>query len=637
VDGAPEYLLRTFGPGGYLSRGDPAYEMRESQVRLAWHIHQGVIDRRHTLAEAPTGTGKSLAYLVPAAYLAAAEGVRVVVATSTLALQEQVFHKDLPRLAAALPAPLTFAMLKGRSNYLCQRDLGRRFEGPPRDAEGRRLLAWANATKTGDRAELVPALPHPAWRKVSTDHDGCDGKDCPRRSVCFYERAKAKAGEAQVLVVNHHLLLAHLAYGRQTLPEFDVAVVDEAHDFADTARGFFERTLSTDTAATVRAAARDCDPDVARAALAAIDNALLELGQRHADRAGAARGPRQVTVDAPPQDAEASIEAIRALSSELERRAGDDAKNAVGALGSAESILKELAEPTGRWVAWTERDPQRRLVAVRSKPVDVSDFLGRELFGRCRSVALVSATLSANGDFGLVRAETGAPESAAELVVESPIRMEEQALLYLPDGVPAPDFGDRRRYLDAAVREVRAIVEAARGRTLVLCNSFVDVDAVAEGLSGCGYAVLRQRGDGSGLPKSELVAAFKRDVSSVLVGTESFWTGVDVPGEALSALVVLTLPFEAPNPVSEALKARDPAGFFRTHLLPQAVVKFRQGVGRLIRTRSDVGVVAVIDPRCRPGAKSYAGAFLKALGGVPRTRSLADVRRHLARGGRSAA
>jgi ATP-dependent DNA helicase DinG len=635
VDGVPEYLLRTFGPGGYLSAGDRAYEMRESQVRLAAHIHQGVLERRHTLAEAPTGTGKSLAYLVPAAYLSAAEGVRVLVATSSLALQEQVVFKDLPRLAAALPSPLRYAMLKGRANYLCPRDLDKTFADPPREPERKRLLAWATATRSGDRAELTPAVGHALWRQVSTDHERCDGKDCTHREACFHERAKAEAARAQVLVVNHHLLLSHLAYGRQTLPDFDVCVIDEAHDFADTARDFFERALSPDQLAVVRGAARDCDPERAQRGLQALENALVEFGDRHAARA--ATGGRHVVLDAPPADVAGALEAIAALSAELTKRPDDSTRNAVGALGSAEAILKELAEPSGRWVAWTERDPQRRLVTVRSKPVDVSEFLARELFGRCRSVALVSATLAANGDFGLVRRETGAPDSALELAVPSPFRLGTQALAYLPRGVPAPDFGDRRRYLDAAVREVRAVVEAAAGRTLVLCNSFVDVDAVAEGLSGCGYTVLRQRADGSGLPKSELVKAFKQDVASVLVGTESFWTGVDVPGEALSALVIVTLPFEAPSPVSEALKARDPKAFFRTHALPRAVVKFRQGVGRLIRTRTDVGVVAVIDPRARPGAKSYARAFLAALDEMPRTDSLEDVRRHLARGGRSAA
>lgn len=635
-----DYLTRVFGDGGLLASRFPTYERREGQVALARTLDEAMRTGRHALGEGPCGTGKSLAYLVPATWHAHHEKKRIVIATANIALQEQLVRKDLPLLSEVLPWPFTFALLKGRNNYLCLErvaeseardagELGGLLDGgeqPQLDA----LRTWAQATTTGDASEL-PFVPVSAlWARFSVGSDDCKGDGCPHREDCFAERARAAAQEADIIVTNYHLLFAHLAVRRETgqdlvLPPFDALVLDEAHEAADIARDFFGFALGQHTFTRLASAAGDLGHRQLAGELRQEANRLFD------SLAAYAHSPQYAKrLKAPGFASDAGLQrALRSLVKLAAERAEDEgtdpkqralARNTARNAAVAGARLAEgLQQADAGKVYWLDVDAKGR-AKLRAKPIDVAGLLREELFGRCPSVSLVSATLTTSGTFDFVRRQMGVPDGALEVVAETPFDFESQALLVVPESLPDPrDAG----FVDAAVAVFRQVLDACDGRTLGLFTSYRNLNAVHERLAGGRYRILRQ-GD---LPRAELTRLFKEDVASVLLGTESFWTGIDVAGEALTGLVIDKLPFPSPeDPVIDAICEKD-ARAFDNHLVPRAIIALRQGVGRLIRSKTDVGVAIILDRRL--AEKGYGKKFLRSLPPMLSTRRLENIPRFL--------
>ncbi len=638
-----DYLLEAFGPGGLLAHKVPGYEMRPGQLALARLVELAMREGKHALAEGPCGTGKSLAYGIPAAYHAHHAKKRVVIATANIALQEQLVRKDLPLLRDVLPWPVTFALWKGRGNYLCvdrhteAHATGELFS-PPGEGDATQLSElrrWADTTTTGDISEL-PFVPAPqVWARFSVTADDCKGRGCKLREACFSERAYEAAAKAGILVTNYHVLFAHLALRRATsrdlvLPKFDLLVLDEAHEAADIARDFFGFSISE---LTVLRLASQAERFHQRKLAARLRE---EATRFFAAAATVARSPAySCRLRAPGfADAGALAGELDELSDACKRRHEDSTRSAderaiAGnvmhqAEHAAQRLRAAVAISDPNTVYWLELDA-RGHVRLRAQVVDVAPLLGAELFARTPTV-LTSATLTASGTFAFLRREVGVPAGALELVAPSPFDFRKQALLVTPGELPEPrtqGFGD------AVGATLARVVALCKGRTLGLFTSYRNLHAAFEHVAGCGYRVLRQ-GD---LPRSELTRLFREDVRSVLLGTDSFWTGVDVPGEALTAVVIDKLPFPNPtDPLVDAICARDPDAFNR-FLLPVAILKLRQGLGRLIRSRSDFGVIVLLDRRLHE--RRYGRDVLRSLPAMQTTRDLAAITPFLARHDRS--
>jgi ATP-dependent DNA helicase DinG len=629
------YLDEVFGPGGILANRFPDYEQREGQVALARMVDEAMRDGRHALGEAPCGTGKGFAYGVPAVWHAHHGRTRVVVATANIALQEQLVTKDLPLLAEVLPWPFRFALLKGRNNFLCldalreaqaRGELDRLWD-PEQARQTRAIVDWERHTDTGDVSELPFEPDKRLWSKVSVSAGECLGKDCIFQASCYSERARARAFAADIVVTNYHQLFAHLAVRRATgedlvLPPFGALVLDEAHEAAEVARDFFGFRLSEHTFNRLAGFAEALGNDGLAAALRDVAQDVFD------DVADFARSPAyHRRLRSPGFVLTSPLELAARKLAGLGESVGDDWTQAPNdrakgrtAARLATSAAEHLAEATRlsdpNKVYWIDFDARGR-ARIEAKPIDVSELLREQLFDVTPSVTLVSATLAAGGTFDFVRRELGVPDDALEQIADSPFDFASQALLVVPDdGLPDP----RDEAFPAAVaRFVGDVIDLCDGRTLGLFTSYRVLDHVYARVSQNGHRVLRQ----GEMPRTELARIFKDDVRSVLLGTSSFWTGIDVPGEALTGLVIDKLPFPHPDdPVVSAICERDPQAF-HNYLVPRAIITLRQGVGRLIRRQDDIGVVVLLDRRVAD--KAYGRRFLQSLPPMPSSRRLDSI------------
>lgn len=594
-----------FGPGGALAHALPDYEPRREQAALATAVEHALATGEHLVAEAGTGVGKSLAYLVPALE----SGRRVVVATATKALQEQLLGKDVPIAAAAIGRTVHVEVLKGRANYLCRRQL-QGFQ-PFLLADGRDARAWEamqdwlDATETGDRAELALEPTEAFWSELAVGPDRCSGRRCPFVSACFAEAARGRAASADLVIVNHALYFAHIASGGGVLPEHDAVIFDEAHRLEESAASWLGGRVSRSglrrLAADVERACREAQrPFPARQ----IDR-VERTGEKLLRAVAPASGRKRLR-EVPAEPALVLIDALGDLSNALQGQ-GEDldalARRALAAAGEVEQCL----EPGGvDRVVWAEPD------ALVWAPVDVSSELRERLWDDGPTAILVSATLTTGDDARFVRRRLGL-EHAREAVVGSPYDFPEQALLYLPRTMPDPRS---EGFTERAADEIVSLLALSEGRALVLTSSYRALEVYRERVRGrVPYEVLVQ----GEAPRERLLERFRDEVGSVLLATSTFWQGVDVPGESLSLLVIDKLPFSAPgDPLHEArCEAVERAGgdWFRDYALPTAMLQLRQGFGRLIRGHSDRGVVAILDPRLR--TRPYGRAFLAALPRCP--------------------
>lgn len=600
-------------------------EARTGQAAMAEAVARAIEESRHLIVEAGTGTGKSLAYLVPAVL----SGARVVVATATKGLQDQLAGKDLPFLADQLDTEVSFAVLKGRSNYLClqrvaelgaatdaeQLGLDGVAEGAPVE-EIEQLVAWADATSSGDRAELSFEPSTRAWSAVSVGPRECPGAaKCPKGEVCFTERARRAAAQADIVVVNTHLYGLDIATGGGVLPDHDVVVVDEAHQLEEivSATTGVEITAGRfqNLARTVRAIVAD---DVLVASLDAAGYAFADelagVAGRRLDTP--LEGPLADALVAARETTAKALEAVRKVPTDV---GGDVAARRERALKAATSLVDDLdlalAVPESH-VAWVAGSPD--FPALTLTAIDVAGVLAEGLWSR-RTAVLTSATIPPNlgATLGLD------PGQFDELDVGSPFDYEHHALLYCAASMPDPrDEG----YEAALHRELEALIVAAGGRTLALFTSWRAMDAAARALSPrLPWKVLTQRD----LPKPALVDAFRADEQSCLFATMGFWQGIDLPGRTLSLVTIDRLPFPRPDdPVLSARRERVRGDAFRLIDLPRAATLLAQGAGRLIRSAEDRGVVAVLDKRLATAAR-YRWEIVNALPPMRRTKDRAEV------------
>ncbi len=594
-----------FGPGGALQHALPEYEPRPEQAALAGAVEHALSTGQHLVAEAGTGVGKSLAYLLPALE----SGQRVVVATATKALQEQLLQKDVPIAAAALGRELTAAVLKGRQNYLCRRQL-QGFQ-PFLLAEGRdgaaweAMQGWLDETETGDRAELELEPSAALWAELAVGGDRCSGRRCPFVSACFAEAARDRAGEADLVIANHALYFAHIASGGGVLPEHDAVIFDEAHRLEESAASWLGGRVSR---AGLRRLALDVERGCreAQKPLPAKELERVErVGEGLLRSVAPASGRKRVRV-VPAEPALVLLDALGDLADALHGVNEDLDGLARRTLGVAAQVEACLEAGEVERVVWAEPD------ALAWAPVDVSDELRERLWDEGPTTVLVSATLTTGEDASFVRRRLGL-DHAREVIVGSPYDFGEQALIYVPRAMPDPRSDG---FIDRAAEEIVSLLALSEGRGLVLTSSYRALDAYRERVRGrVPYDVLVQ----GEAPRERLLERFRSEVDSVLIATSTFWQGVDIPGEALSLLVIDKLPFSAPgDPLHEArCEAVERAGgdWFGDYALPTAVLQLRQGFGRLIRGHSDRGVVAILDPRLR--TRGYGRAFLAALPRCP--------------------
>lgn len=601
----------------------PAAEDRPGQVEMARAVAQTLQDKGHLIVQAGTGTGKSLAYLVPVILM----GVKCVVATATKALQDQLATKDLPFLARHLGQPFEFAVLKGRSNYLCwQRakevaggdDEQLSFE-PAADVgelgrEVAAVLKWAGDSPTGDRAELSFEPRPKVWAALSVSARECPGvNECPSGGMCFAEAARQRAAQADVIVVNTYLYCTHLASDGYVLPEHDVVIFDEAHELEDVAATTLGLELG---AGRLKALARTARPLVPRDEAALIEE-LDDAGARLEEAFSPWRGRRL------PDDLGEDVAAAVSLAAERTRRVvasvrkgeGDAARKA-RALQSGSHLVGDLAVaaamPEGH-VAWAEGPAHAPILKVAA--VDVAGLMAERLWSD-KPAVLTSATIPAN--LGL-RLGIGA-DSSRKLDVGSPFPYAENAILYCAAALPDPR---QPGYEGAMHDELEALIRAAGGRALALFTSWRAMDAAVLALRDrlpAELPILTQ----SDLPKPALVEAFASDEATSLFATMGFWQGIDVPGPSLSLVTLDRIPFPRPDePLTQARRDKAGAGAFRLVDLPRAATLLAQGAGRLIRSSTDRGVVAVLDPRL--ATATYRWDLVRALPPMRRTKHRADV------------
>ncbi|MCP1674948.1 ATP-dependent DNA helicase DinG [Natronocella acetinitrilica] len=630
-------IERYFEPEGALAQSIDGFQTREEQLALAQAVEAAIAKGGTLVAEAGTGTGKTFAYLLPAL----CSGRRVVISTGTRTLQDQLYQKDLPLVRQALDLPVRTALLKGRSNYLClyrldRAELDGRLESREAAADLQAIRQWASRTRTGDIAELsdVPAE-QPIWIRATSTVDNCLGQECPQFGECFLMEARRRAQEAELVVVNHHLLMADMALKEggfgEVLPAADAYVLDEAHQLPDIAAQFFGLNFSSrqimdllrDVTADYLSEAGDV-PEMTPA-IETVRRATQDL------RLALGHGKRReawTEVEDDPQVAD-GLDALEAALSELQSLLEPLAARGKG-LESSHRRAQELGALLGRFraneeegsVRWFETHAQSFL--LRLTPLDVGAPFHRHMERHPAAWIFTSATLSVNRSFDHFRRRLGLDE-ADELQLDSPFDYGNNALLYAPKGLPAPNMP---AYDQAFLREALVVLRASRGRAFVLFTSHRALRHAAEWL--------RERLDYPLLVQGEaaqhvLLESFRQQGNAVLLGTASFWEGVDVKGSALSAVLIDRLPFASPgDPVTRARidhLRRNGGNPFVDFQLPNAVITLRQGVGRLIRDERDTGVLMIGDPRLT--TKSYGRQFLNSLPAMARTREISIVRAFL--------
>ena len=619
------------GPGGPLARGVSGYEHRPGQIRMARAVQEVLAHDGVLLIEAGTGTGKTWAYLIPAAL----SGRRVLVSTGTRALQDQIMDKDLPALERHLGLEIDAACVKGLGNYLCLRRYQEFLRSPevtqPRFSRTLPLLrSWVETTVSGDRADLDSvAEEDPIWARVVSGSDTRIGARCDHYDECFATRVRRRAEQAQIVVVNHHLFFADLAL-RDTgfasvLPDYDAVIFDEAHQLEDTATLFFGSRL---TSAMLERLVRD-----ARVAIrgerggSEHETRLLDAVLQQASNFFAAL-PRQSNggrAPLPPElIPETELFALDNVLAELAancRNLRPPRENVLQIARRADQLRDALGslESPGQ-VSWSLGGG--RAPSVGSSPIDVGPLLRERLHERVPCIVFTSATLTTGGDFKFLKRRLGIEGEVSEEVVESPFRYAEQAALYAPTHLPDPRSPD---FVDAATREILELIRLSEGGAFVLCTSLRMMRVLSKSVGDELEYEWFVQGDA---PKQTLLDRFRDQGNAVLFATASFWEGVDVPGSALRLVIIDKLPFEVPSdPVVEARCRRiDEAGdsSFMRYLVPAAALSLKQGFGRLIRTTQDRGVVAILDSRIR--RRGYGKVFLRSLPPARVCDGLDDVR-----------
>jgi ATP-dependent DNA helicase DinG len=655
-------LHQFFAPGGVLSRTHPAYEFRRGQLQMAQAVEQALEEKRHLIVEAGTGTGKTLAYLLPVIR----SGKRVIISTGTKNLQEQLFYKDVPFLEQALStngvSKLSVCYMKGRSNYLCRKKLYDLTEQPVLSGldeieQYRAMAAWEKTTQTGDRAELAE-LPEASllWHKLDARADACAGQKCSQFDRCFITEMRRRAMESDIIIVNHHLFFADLAIKLQAedapdagiLPDAAAVIFDEAHELEDVAGNYFGISVSN---LRIEELARDIEGSLQhnRMLSASLSGAVGSLRERSQFFFSLLPpGDGRFAFETRPEFLEENGDEFLALNQALTRLAGEleglpqKPEEIFNFVRRAQEIQAQLAfamESDDRnTVFWIERRGKtfshrqrgaekgrespagRQNVFLQATPIDVAPILRECLWSKLECAVLTSATLAVGGGFEYIRQRLGL-EHARESVLPSHFDYQKQALLYVPPDLPDPRTP---QFAAKASERIRRLLEITRGRAFVLFTSYAQMNEIHQRLLGeIEFPLLRQ-GDA---PKSALLEEFRLTPNAVLFATSSFWQGVDVQGEQLSCVIIDRLPFAVPSDpvVAARIKAIDADGgnaFFQ-YQVPSAVITLKQGFGRLIRSLHDRGLLVLLDNRILK--KQYGRAFVESLPNYTKTTEMRVV------------
>lgn len=639
TESKPELTMaEVFGPGGMLAKCHPGYEFRAAQLAMAEMVDEAFARHQHALIEAGTGTGKTLAYLVPAIR----SGRRVVISTATKSLQEQLFEKDIPFLRKHFAPELKVALMKGRNNFVC-REKVHFMEGQPvlRGMDEidwfAQIRDWEKLTETGDRAELN-FLPDDVelWNRIDARKETCTGQKCPQFQQCFLTAMRQRAQEADVIIVNHHLFFADLALRQDDfgsiLPEYAAVIFDEAHEIEDVASDYFGRAVSSYQFDEL---ARDGEQVLRMLNLgtAAMRRPLTQIRERahtffegFAPREG--RFPfehqeRVVFLERNREAYEGLLTALKRLETEL---AGLSSKpeEVMNLARRAAELRRELtflleSEEKG-YVYWFER--RGKGVFLVATPIDVSEIMRERLFEQFDTIVLTSATLAVGGRFDYAKQRLGI-SAAQEKVLPQEFDYASQALLYIPTALP--DVRDAR-FAGRAAEEIAGILKLTQGRAFCLFTSYAQMREIHERLTGTVPFPLLLQGTA---PKSALLERFRATPGAVLLATASFWQGVDVPGSQLSCVIVDKLPFAVPSDPIVAARVRaladDGQNAFAEYQVPKAVLTLKQGFGRLIRSRTDRGILSILDNRIE--RMQYGRIFMESLPEYALTHDLAEVER----------
>jgi ATP-dependent DNA helicase DinG len=629
-----------FGPNGPLAKATPGYEHRPQQAAMAKAVFQALSKSRPLIVEAPTGTGKTLAYIVAAAI----SRKRSAISTGTKNLQEQLFFKDIPFVTRHIFPGLKSALLKGRGNFVCHARMARAVKSPFLEGFGggkslNAIIEWYRDTSKsgkGDRAELTDLSDDdPAWFEVNSSVETCLGRKCPYREECFVQRMKSEAADVDLMIVNHYLTASDLAlreagYG-EAIPKFEALVVDEAHGFEEALTQHFGFHVSLFRIGRIirdaGTAAREAGFKVERLldAFKSVEESSRRLFE-HIER----RLPlRRRFGPLPPIVVELRDEARRALgslASLLRTNVTRDSEELrlVAQRADQAALELELVAPSSsseEYACWAEA--REGALFLHAAPIEVGERLHEWLYEKIPSVVFTSATLSSGNDFGYFKSRVGLDGTLkpTELVLDTPFDYASQTVMYVPKNVPEPASPEFNRAVAPIILEALKITS---GRAFVLFTAYKNMQEVYGALEGkLPYPVLMQ----GQKPRSRLLDEFKSGAGSVLFATASFWEGVDVQGDALSCVIIDRLPFSPPDdPVVSARieRIRSEGGNpFVSFQVPMAALTLKQGVGRLIRTRTDRGVLCILDKRIF--TKSYGKAFLAALKGIPIVKELSEA------------
>jgi DNA polymerase-3 subunit epsilon/ATP-dependent DNA helicase DinG len=673
----PEEISSVLEYGGPFSRYFNSFEQRPEQVDMLRAVTNALSYGNHLMVEAGTGVGKSFAYLVPAALFALQNNTRVVVSTNTINLQDQLIQRDLPNLSQALDLDFRFAVLKGRSNYLCPRRLENLRHYGPRTTDEMRVLAkvmvWQLNNQSGDRSELNLTGPaeREVWVRVSAEDNACTTETCMKRTggACPFHRAKTMSQSAHVLVVNHALLLSDVATGSKVLPEYSHLIIDEGHHLETATTNALSFKLNQFDLERMMKEVGSSNAGVlgrllteTQEALRPSDFGLLQQKVNRAtdmafrieqmnrefynilhefaklQREGQAQSNYSwqmrvlpATRTLPGWDEveiawDTTGETLRMLmislaeiykgAAELYAEGYDNLEELMGDISNLARRLTEaetnitgmISKPSAGMVYWIEVQPSGNRHSLNAAPLSVASLVEKYLWHEKRSVILTSATLTAHGEFQYLRNTLGADE-ADEMQLGSPYDYESAALLYIANDIPEPNANGYQQQLD---RALIATAKATGGRMLVLFTSYTSLKKTAQAITGpLAREDIYVYEQGDGASPNALLESFKATDRAVLLGTRSFWEGVDVPGASLSVVVLTKLPFDVPTDPLIAARSEMYEDSFQEYYLPEAILKFRQGFGRLIRTSSDRGVVAILDRRVL--TKQYGRLFLESL------------------------